>query len=66
MSTLGEQWLTLWPVPGEILPLGSSNTEPLLGSAYCRAESPPRSPNQAPSQCLQQSNLVVTCLQYLQ
>ena len=28
MSTSGEQWLTLWPVPGEILPLGSSNTEP--------------------------------------
>ena len=31
MSTSGEQWLTLWLVPGEILPLGSSNTEPCSG-----------------------------------
>ena len=30
MSTLGGQWPTLWPVPGEILPLGSNHTEPFL------------------------------------
>ena len=57
--------LTLCWVPGEILSL-DSGTLGSIDPTYCRARSPPPSPQQVPNQGLLQSGLLVTRLQYLQ